>query len=817
MRSYLRWVLRYRWLIIVLTAMVTVLAISQARNLRVIIDPNTILPQSHPYVATTLLVEKIFGSKYIAVIGVTPKNGDIYQPAVLGKVQRITAALLQTELVVKENMLSLSARRAKDIIGTADGMEVKPLMATVPQTPEQLAQLKLALHRNPAYMNSIVSQDETTATVIAELRDVPGGFRGMMEAINRIVDKERDASVDIVLGGMPNILAQIEIYSERMAILLPIAILLVGLILFEAFRTFQGMILPLITAMLAVAWGVGVMGAAGVPMDAFNATTPILILAVSAGHAVQLLKRYYEEYYRILDGGAITPREANRRAVIESVAKSGPVMMVAGMVAALGFFSLVVFEITTVRTFGIFTGMGIVAALVLEMTFIPALRSLLPAPGAKEREHNGYGNSAASDNKTCCHARFPHPNPPPEGEGANESLREFHVKQRARIWDRIAATIAHATLHRRGKVYAGALALAAIGLMGMSQVVTNNSTKTYFAPDLPFQLDDRFLNEHMGGTNTLVLLIDGKREDAIKDPKVLQAMDDIQRFLDQQPYVGKSVSLADFIKRINQAMHGDDPAYYRIPEDANLISQYLLLYSMSGEPGDFDSYVDNDYRMANMTAFLKTDSSAYIEQLLPKLKSFAAERLGARATLSIGGNVPQATALNEEMVRGKILNIAQIGAVVFVISSLVFGSFKAGLMVLLPLLMAVIANFGVMGFSGMYLNIANSLSSAMAVGIGADYAIYLIYRLREELANGMGESDAVRLVLNTAGKACLFVAIAISAGYGVLLFSFGFYMHIWLATLIATAMMVSVFAALFLIPSLVLTFRPDFVFKGVPK
>jgi hypothetical protein len=138
-------------------------------------------------------------------------------------------------------------------------------------------------------------------------------------------------------------------------------------------------------------------------------------------------------------------------------------------------------------------------------------------------------------------------------------------------------------------------------------------------------------------------------------------------------------------------------------------------------------------------------------------------------------------------------------------------------MVLVPLLMAVIAHFGVMGYTGMYLNIANSLSSAMAVGIGADYAIYLIFRLREEISRGMSESDAVRLVLGTAGKACLFVAIAISVGYGVLLFSYGFNIHIWLATLIATAMIVSVFAALFLIPAMVLTFRPNFVFKGVQK
>ena len=776
MHNYIGWVLRYRWLVIALTAVITGLAISQARNLRVIIDPNTMLPQSHPYVTTTQKVEKIFGSKHIVVIGVTPRSGDIYQPAVLGKIQRITSGMLQAPGVVKENILSLSARRAKDIMGTKDGMEVRTMMATIPQSAEQMAQLKVALHRNSAYLNSIVSQDERTATVIAEFRDTPGGFRRMMAATNQVVDKERDATVDIAIGGMPVFLSRIEMFSERMGILLPVAILLVGLILFEAFRTLQGMILPLITAILAVAWGVGTMGAVGVPMDVFNATTPILILAISAGHAVQLLKRYYEEYYRNLDGG-VTPREANKLAVIESVVKTGPVMIVAGMVAALGFFSLVVFEITTVRNFGVFTGMGIAAALILEMTFIPALRSLLTPPGEKERK----------------------------------------VEKRMRIWDSITTAIADATLNHRRRVYWGVAILVVTGLIGMSQVVTNNSTKSYFAADLPFRLDDNFLNEHIGGTNTLALLIEGKNEDAIKDPRVLQAMDDIQRFLEQQPHIGKTVSMADFIKRMNQAMHSDDPVFYKVPDGGNLISQYLLLYSMSGEPGDFDSYVDNDYRMANMTAFLKTDSSAYIESLLPRLRAFAAERFGDRATLNIGGSVPQGAALNETMVHGKILNIMQIGAVVFIISSLVFRSLLAGLMVLLPLLMAVIGNFGVMGFSGIYLNIGNSLSSAMAVGIGADYAIYLIFRLREELRNGLSEAEAVRKVLATAGKACLFVATAIAVGYGVLLFSIGFNVHKWLATLIGTSMMVSVFAALFLIPTLVLTFRPDFVYRGVKK
>ena len=335
-------------------------------------------------------------------------------------------------------------------------------------------------------------------------------------------------------------------------------------------------------------------------------------------------------------------------------------------------------------------------------------------------------------------------------------------------------------------------------------------------PDLVFEQDDKTLNSRLGGTNTLYLLIEGANDDAIKNPKTLQAMDDLQRFLEQQPDVGKTVSMADFIKRMNQAMHSDDPAYYKIPESQDLISQYLLLYSMSGEPGDFDSYVDYGYRNANLTAFLKTDSSAYVEELVKKIKVFTATHFAHDVNVRIGGSVPQGAALNEVMVHGKILNILQIAAVVFLISSLVFRSLVAGCMVLLPLLVAVLTNFGLMGWTGIYLNISTSLTSAMAVGIGADYAIYLIFRLREELGTGMDELTAVRNVITTAGKAILFVAIAVAAGYGVLLTSFGFNIHKWMAILIGTAMIVSALSALLLIPALTLTFRPDFIFRRIP-
>ena len=774
MQRYIEWVIRYRFVVIILTLIITVAAVIQAKNLRIIIDPNTMLPQSHPYVTTSNQVEKVFGSKYVVVVGIKPKEGDIYQPVVLEKVQRMTAAFLQTPGVVKENLLSLSSKRAKNIAGTAEGLEVRPLMSKVPATDAQNAELRKAVGNNPVYLNSIVSADAKTTALLVEFKDGPGGFRAIMDKVEAVVEHERDPRVEINVGGIPSFLARIEIYSERIGFLFPIAILVLSLVLFEAFRTKQGLVLPLLTAGLAVAWGVGVMGASGIPMDVFNSATPILILAVATGHAVQLLKRYYEEYFRLRETTNLSPRSANNQAVVASLLCVGPVMIAAGVVASLGFFSLVIFKISTVRTFGIFTGIGILAALILEMSFIPALRSILAPPSDIERKR----------------------------------------EKKQRIWDKATNVIANwvTGTHRR-RVYGGVLLFIAVTLMGMGRVTVDNATKSFFSPELIFETDDKALNDRLGGTNTMYLLVEGAADDAIKDPKTLQAMEELQRFLEKQPYVGKTISLADFIKRMNQAMHGDDPAYYNVPDSQELISQYLLLYSMSGEPGDFDSYVDYGYRAANLTVFLKTDSSAYIEKLVEKIKAFTAQHFDKSVHVGIGGSVPQGAALNEVMVYGKILNILQITVVVFIISSLIFRSVIAGILVLLPLLVAVLANFGLMGWSGIPLNISTSLISAMAVGIGADYAIYLIYRLREELNAGTDEITAVRNVIGTAGQAVLFVAISVSAGYGVLLLSFGYNIHKWLAILIAEAMIVSSLSALLLIPALILTFRPAFIFR----
>jgi predicted RND superfamily exporter protein len=775
LRPYLEIIVRFRWLVLVIMVAITAGLLTQAKNLKIIFDPNNIVPQSHPFVATTNKVEEVFGSRYVAVIGITANGGNIFQENILGKVQRITQQLRQTPRVVKSNLLSLSAKRTKDIIGIEDGMSVKQMMPAIPETPAEMAHLKAALERNTAYRDSIVSRDWRTTAIIVEMREGEGGFRKVIGRLHEIVDAERDDTVEISIGGSPVFLASIEKYATRIAFLFPLAVLIVGLIHFEAFRTVQGLILPLVTPLFAVIWALGIMGAANVPLDIFNTTTPILILAVGAGHAVQLLKRYYEEYNRLREDPSLSPKQANHRAVVESITRIGPVMLTAGGVAATSFFSLMVFDIISIRVFGIFTGMGILSVLLLEMTFIPALRSILPAPSAKEAR----------------------------------------LEREERVWDRLTGFYAGAVLGpNRNRIFVIALVVAAVAVVGMSRLRVESSLKNYFSVDLPVRVDDSRLNERLAGTNSIFVLVDGQEPDAIKDPAVLKAMDGLQALLAEQPHIGKTLSIADFIKQMNQALNRDDPAYYKIPDNRNTIAEYLFLYSISGEPGDFDPYVDYDYQLANLVIYMKIDSTSYTEQLADLISEYAGTHFPPTVKVSIGGSAPQAAAITEVIVQDKILNVVQIACVVLLIASLVFRSFLAGILVVTPLLLAVLFNMGLMGMTGMTLNVPSALISALAIGIGADYAIYMLFRLREEVAKTTDEEQAFRNVFRTAGKACLYVASAVAGGYAVQAFSRGYNPHTWSAMLIGSAMIVSVTAALTVMPALVRLLRPKFIFNG---
>lgn len=775
LNQYALAVVRYRWIVLVLGLLATGLLASQIGALKLNNDPDLWAPQNHEFTKTTRELERVFGGRNFTIIGIFPKDGDIYQPEVLQKIRAIQQGIEVLPQAVKRNVVSLGARRVKDIAGNADGMDVREMLAPMPTTPGQLQQLKEAIARNSIYENALVSADGKAAAIVGDFRvdGADAAYLPLYEQILAVVAPQRDASVDILLGGQPVYAAHLELAMQKMPLYFGIAFLIIMAVQFFAFRSVQGMALPMVTSILAVLWGLGMMAIAGISMDALNSTTPILIMAVATGHAVQILKRYYEEFGRIVAAGTASDlRAANKAAVTASLLHVAPVMVIAGLIAATAFFSLLVSDIEMIRHFGLFAGCGILAALILELSFIPALRAILPARPPRAARQEDFLDRALRD---------------------------------------LGAWLTNPSIAR--KIVGGACVVLLLVSLGAFRIDADNSFKQYFSVDSQIRTSDARLNQAFGGTDSVAFLVQGSRQDAIKDARVLQAMAKLQAFLQTQPHVGKTQSIADLVMRMNQAMHGDDPAFNEIPSEPNLVSQYLLLYSLSGDPQDFDNLVDSDYRRAVVWAYLKTDSTSYAQELYRRCQELIAAEFPADVTVQLGGSLPQTVASNEALVSTKAVNILQMALIVFVMASLAFKSPVGGVLVVLPLAATVLMNLGLMGWLGVPLDMGTASITSMVTGIGADYEIYMLYRLREEYRRYGNLDRALQASLGSSGKAVLFVAASIAGGYAVLLISdFRFYPR--LGSTVIITMAISAVLSLVLLRAMVALIRPRFIMGG---
>jgi len=232
---------------------------------------------------------------------------------------------------------------------------------------------------------------------------------------------------------------------------------------------------------------------------------------------------------------------------------------------------------------------------------------------------------------------------------------------------------------------------------------------------------------------------------------------------------------------------------------------------MSG-PDQLGPFIDSSHRNAVLRAYAKTDEAEYGSRLLAGLQQFARARFdGLPVKVSVaGGALGVQTALNEVVVREKIVNILQVGAIILLLSSLALRSLVGGLLVITPLVFAVAVCLGGMGYTQTWLSVGTATVSAMAISIGADFAVYLIYRIREETRLGLELSEALTRSLQTAGGATCFVASAVVLGYLVLALS-GFRLWVQLGVLTAMMVVVGAVATLTIIPSIVMIVRPRFL------
>jgi predicted RND superfamily exporter protein len=755
---YVRWLVRHAWLVLVLVAVTTVFVASGMRKLRTEFNVEASLPASHPFVRIDQAIRKEFGGRRTVMMAVVPKSGDVWQPEVLGTVRDLTLAALRMPDIMSQNVVSVAAPSVRHVEDRGGSIEADYLMRDVPQTPEEMAALRARLESDPQLRGMLVTPDQQAALIVLDFWEGPQSYE-IAQRVLDLIETMHDRPVDIYAAGEPMLaltdLGQSALIGRR----IPLVFVVISLMLLASFRNVQGMIIPMLTAVLSTVWALGLMGHTGIVIDAWNVAAPILLVAIAAAHSAQKLKRYVEEVARTGD---------NRTAVIESTVRMGPVMVAAGLTATLGFASLALFGVRSVANLGLSCAYGIGSAVLLEMTFIPALRAVVPAP-----RHTALGGGWTA---------------------------------------RVLESLQRAVLRDGGRaVLVGTAVVLVISAIGILRIRTFGPTREYMPADSLARRHLEALERHFPGTVTLTVLYDGAPS-STKSLPVLQHMVALQEEMERSPLVVRTASVADLVKTLHKTFNADDPTY-RLPDTQELVSQLLFL----GDSPAFERFVERSQSRAVVTAYLRSDDSALVGPLVRHLEQWVADHPppdGERVLIA-GGAGPTVLAVNEHTTYGKLLNMLVVLAVIYTVSSVIMRSPAVGLYVISPIVVTMIILFGGLGWTGVRLDMGSASVIAMAAGVGADYAIYFLYRLREEHRRLGDDIRAVGTAMQTSGRAVLFVASSIGVGFGCMAWSPYLGMKLF-GTLMPAAMVISCLAALSIMPVLVLRLRPRFIYANEP-
>jgi len=355
-----------------------------------------------------------------------------------------------------------------------------------------------------------------------------------------------------------------------------------------------------------------------------------------------------------------------------------------------------------------------------------------------------------------------------------------------------------------------------------SSVYVDDAYVANFKTGSPIIKADHVINTHFIGSYQYNLLLEGKKPETFYRPDVLRAVWAFQKEMEKgNAIVGGTISIVDYIRRMNQVMNENRPEMARIPDSSNLIAQYLLLYSFSGAPDDFAEVVDSEYRMANIRMFLTKGQYVPYHKIEHDIKTLAAkyfDPLGIQWSIAGNGHISY---VQTKMITDNLrFNIIATVLAIFLAAWLMMRSFAAGVFVMTPVLAAVIFNFAFMGLTDTQIGWGASMFTSVAICIGVDYAIHLIYKFRSEFRRtdsahtGSGVDPAIQALvrtLATTGKTILFNAVVVIAGFMVLLAS-AMPPNQQMGLLVSAAMLSSFIATLTVLPALILAARPRFVF-----
>ena len=819
MEAFFRAIIRFRWLVIGLVLGSTVLAALPIQTLRFDNDVEAMFPFDDPILAYSRVVEERFGIRDLIMIGVLNDNADengVFNPRTLGIVKEFSerlALLPGIKAIRDEDVASIATM--DNITGTVDGINVDPFMETVPDTPPALSSLKQAIFANHMFVNWVVSEDGTGLLIMAKMEPVEGTQAGTAQrmtvytSIRDMVQAKKATGVPeafhIAGRGALEVTLQEE-EARDMGNFLPLILVVLMGTLYCTYRSLRGVLLPLAVVVVSVIWTVGIMAALGIPMYFVTSIMPVVLMAIGVADGIHILSRYYEE---LLEHPDISSADA----VIVTMREMWLPVILTSLTTAAGFLSFLTATVVPVRYFGVFSGVGILAAMLFSLTFFPAMLSLLSPTVSRglRNQMSRSGDLAAA------------------GWAAS-----------------FLARLGRAVARRPLVVWVPTALVVVLCLLGTQRIVVDSTMVGMFHPSHELRVSDSVLRDTFQGTVPIYVAIEGYEADRLKDPVLLAQLDRLQAVVEQDPVVGGSLSLAEYIKRMNRVMNEDRPEMEVIPTSRDLVAQYLLLYSFSGDPDDFDDVVDYDYQHANVAVYLRSDSTRDVERVVQIIRDFAVQEFGQSGAtdavaddplglrlgrwlsgidptvtgwetnsgfrIGIAGNGYLLNRLSELIVSGQLASLVTSLGAVFLLTTFMFRSFVAGLINVLPISLVMIFSFGLLGLLNIPLEIGKSLTASMTIGIGIDYTIHFLCKYRVKVQEGLTDpAQITAATMATSGKAIFFNAVVVIGGFLIFLtsnFSSLFYMGVMLSLSMGACLIVS----MTVLPAILNRFKPRFVY-----
>ncbi len=749
MQRWFKLVLDHPWAVIAVAVLITVISGSLLPHITFNASIDAMIPEDDPVLVELMEVVEDFGTQDLFLIAV--QGEDVFSPATLRKIHDLAAALAALPGVVEVQ----SPFNAQKVESGFFGIEIAPMTSELPQSPETIAQFKADILGSP-YAGRLVTLDGRGAALFLELDSlVMGPERNeLMAQVEAIVEGYRGPEQIHVVGDAYILYYTEQAMKEDLVKLVPFVVVIIGAVLYATLRSVLGIIIPLVTVGMSVIWTVGLMIWRGIPVSMISMVMPVILVTIGIASSIHILNKYQEGLARGL---------AKREALEETFAAITSPVVMAALTTAAGFASLITAFVHPIREFGVLTAIGVMLAMALSLSLVPALLILVREPRVRLAEDK------------------------PEKEGPLSCLLQAFV-----TW----------AVARPKQLTAVVGVLLVVFALGAGLITLESNIVNYFGASSPVRQATTVIEEVFGGSMQISVVLDTGEEDGVKDPEVLQELVAIQEYLDSWDTINHATSMADVIRELNQALWDGDPQAYTIPDSREAVAQQLLLFTMQGGSG-IDSLVTYDYSKALVTAQMKTLDAEQMAHVIGEVENFLATRYNGSSKLKahLSGTPKVMQRLMNRYVQTQVSSLISSSIMVGVIVSLLMRSVSLGLFSMIPLIFTVVVNFGIMGFAGLPLDAVTSMISSVAIGIGVDYAVHYISRYRWELERGQDSAVALRLTSRSAGRAIIYNALALVVGFLVLVFSHFRAIAVF-GLLISAAMIVSSLAALLVIPLL---------------